>query len=317
MRVLITGATGFLGSHVARALLQAGHEVVSTHRSTSRRRRLRDVDARLRWVAMNLGDASSIHAAVSETRPAVVIHCAGYGMNYSEQTFEDGIACNILGTRHLVQASAQADVQRFIHAGSCFEYGNKAVPVSEDEVLSPISMYGVTKAAATLLAIQQSKALGLPTAVLRPFGVYGPADRGDKFIPQVIQACLTRAAIDLSGGEQVRDYVYIRDIVALHVQLVEMDRFPSGQIFNIAGGCPVPLRRIGEIIGRTLNFSDGLRWGARPYHRDEIKTLTAQTEKAKQVLGWSAATSLESGLEETIRWHQREMASPPLDGRTH
>lgn len=314
MRVLITGATGFLGSHVTRALLHAGHDVVAAHRSASSRRRLQDVDTRLRWVEMNLGDAPSIHATVSETCPTAVIHCAGYGMNYAEQSFEDGIACNILGTRHLVQASAQAEVRRFIHAGSCFEYGNKAVPVSEDEVLAPISMYGVTKAAATLLAVQQSKALGLPTVVLRPFGVYGSADRGDKFIPQVIRACLTRVAVDLSGGEQVRDYVYIRDIVALHVQLVEMDRFPNGQIFNIAGGCPVPLRRIGEIIGRTLNFSEGLRWGARPYHRDEIKTLTAQTAKAKQVLGWSASTSLEEGLAETIQWYRQERATMSLDG---
>lgn len=314
MRVLITGATGFLGSHLARALLQAGHEVVAAHRSASSRWRLRDVEARLRWVEMDLGEAPSIHAAVSGTRPEAVIHCAGYGMNYCEQSFEEGVACNILGTQHLVQASSQGDVRRFIHLGSCFEYGNKVVPVSEDEVVDPISMYGVTKAAATLLAMQQSRKLGLPTVVLRPFGIYGPADRGDKFIPQVISACLTRAAVELSEGEQVRDYVYVQDVVALHIQLLEADRFPTGQILNVAGGYPVPLRRIGEIIGRALGFPEGLRWGARSYHRDEIKTLTAQTDKAKRLLGWSASTILEEGLKETIEWYRQERAMMSLDG---
>lgn len=314
MRILITGTTGFLGSHLARMLVKGNHDVIAACRPTSSRWRLGDIRDRLHWVPMDLGDAASILSALSETRPHIVIHCAAYGMNYSEQSFEEGVKCNLVGTHRLLQASVKVGVKRFIHSGSCFEYGDKSIPVSENDVLGPISMYGVTKAAATLLAIQQSEASGLPTVVLRPFGIFGPADRNDKFVPQVISACLSKTPIDLSGGEQTRDYIYIEDAVSLYGQLVEAEEFPTGQIFNVAGGQPVPLRRIGEIIGHLLNFTQGLRWGSRPYHHDEIKTLTAQTDKVKRLLGWSASTTLEQGLAKTIQWYQQDRTAMSLDG---
>lgn len=303
--VLVTGSTGFLGSHLVRTLVAKGYEVVATYRPCSNRWRLTGLPCKVQWVPLDLGDGASIRSALRATQPKVVIHCAAYGMNYSEQSYEEGIKINISGTQLLLQRSAEAGVRRFIHSGSCFEYGNKPLPVSEEEVLEPISMYGVTKAASTLLVSQLSKALDLPSVIVRPFGIYGPADRSDKFVPRVIRACLSREAIELSGGEQIRDYSYVADAVSLYVRLVEAEEFPSGEIVNLAGGHPVPLRRIGEIIARSMDGQNTLKWGALPYRPEEIMSLTAQTDKAKRLLGWSATTSLEDGLEETVRWYRR------------
>ena len=95
------------------------------------------------------------------------------------------------------------------------------------------------------------------------------------------------------------------DAVSLYIRLVEAEEFPSGEIVNLAGGHPVPLRRIGEIIARSMDGQNTLKWGALPYRPDEIMSLTAQKDKAKRLLGWSATTGLEDGLEETVRWYRR------------
>lgn len=308
--ILVTGATGFLGSHIVRTLVGKGYDIAAAYRPRSNRWRLTDPPCKVQWVELDLAVRSTVRSALQAIHPEIVIHCAAYGMNYDEQSFDEGVKINISGTHLLFQESAAAGVQRFIHSGSCFEYGNKTLPVSEEDVLEPISMYGVTKAASTLLVMQLSRALALPSVVVRPFGIYGLADRTDKFVPRIIRACLTKRSIELSGGEQIREYTFITDAVDVYVRLVEAEEFPAREILNLAGGHPVPLRRIGEIIARLMGGQNTLNWGALPYRRDEIMTLTAQTDKAKRLLGWSATTSLEDGLEETARWYRlRELSA--------
>lgn len=306
MHILVTGATGFLGSHVVRALLAEQHNVVAMCRPESIRWRLADQGDRVQWVQVDLTDRDTIHAALEATRPQVIVHCAAYGMDYREQSVQQAIAINITGTQLLVEEAAKIGVTRFIHAGSCFEYGDKAEPVSETDVLEPIGMYGVTKAAGTLLTIQQSRASGLPAVVLRLFGIYGPYDREDKLVPRVIRACLAGTPIDLTGGEQVRDYTFIGDAVRAFVSLATGEPFPAGEIVNLAGGSPRSIRRIGEATAKLLNGEALLRWGVQPYRPDEMKTLTAKTDKAKRLLAWSASTSMEEGLRQTVQWYQRQ-----------
>ena len=262
---------------------------------------------------MDLSDGDSMHAALKSSRPQVVLHCAAYGMDYREQSVQQAISINVLGTQLLVGAAAAAGVARFIHVGSCFEYGDKSEPVSESDVLEPIGMYGATKAAGTLLTIQQSRALDLPAIVLRLFGIYGAYDREDKLIPRVIRACLAGTPIDLTGGEQVRDYTFIGDAVRAFVSLATVEPFPSGEIVNLAGGAPHSIRRIGESTAKLLNGEALLRWGAQPYRPDEMKTLTARTEKAKRLLAWEAATSLEDGLRQTVQWYESQSPVNCLD----
>jgi len=304
MRIFVTGATGFLGSHIVRALVRARYEVVATTRSQSNPWRLKDQADRIRWMAIDLSAPRSIAEALGLTKPDMVVHCAAYGMDYSEQSLNEALSINVHGTQSLLEKAAEVGVRRFIHVGSCFEYGDKSEPVSERDLLEPLSMYGATKAAATLLTLQQSRALGLPAVVVRPFGLYGPYDRDDKFVPQVIRACLSGTPIDLTGGEQVRDYTYSEDAVSMFVRLVQARDFPAGEIVNLASGSPVCLREIGDLIGELMNAQSLLRWGARPYRPDELKTLMANTDKARRLLNWKPLTDLCSGLEATIAWYK-------------
>lgn len=307
--MLVTGATGFLGSHIVRALVKERHEVIAAARARSSQWRLEDQADRIGWASFDLSDRETIEDALRQTRPEVVLHCAAYGMDYAEQSVHDGISSNILGTQCLLEEASKIGVRRFIHVGSCFEYGDKSGPVSESDVLEPISMYGATKAAATLLTIQQSKALGVPAVVVRPFGLYGPYDREDKFVPQVIRACLAGTPLDVTDGEQVRDYTHADDAVRMFMQLIETPAFPAGEILNLASGRPVCLREIGDLAGKLMNAGQLLRWGARPYRPDELKTLMANIDKARRVLGWEPRTGLEKGLADTILWYKTQGAA--------
>lgn len=304
MRVLVTGATGFLGSHVTRALVAAKHEVVATFRSGSSLWRLADQADSIHWLSFDLTSPDSIAELLCAAKPEVVLHCAAYGMVYGEQSADENIACNILGTQRLLGEAARIGVRRFIHVGSCFEYGNKSYPVSEAELLDPISIYGATKAASTLLLLQQSKVFGLPSVVVRPFGFYGPYDRKDKFVPRVIQACLAGVPMDVTGGEQIRDYTFSSDAVDMFMRLIEAPSFPEGQIMNLASACPVRLREVGELICALMGRRGIVRWGSHPYRPDELMSLTADIGKAHRLLGWQPTVSLTMGLEETIHWHR-------------
>lgn len=306
LRVLVSGATGFLGSHVARALVVRGHEVAAACRTGSNRWRLEDQANNISWMAFDLSDAQAIADTLRMTKPEIVLHCAAYGMDYREQSLERSIGINILGTQRLLEEASKVGVQRFIHVGSCFEYGDKCGLVSEGAVLEPVSMYGATKAAATLLIMQQSRALGVPTVVVRPFGLYGPYDRDDKFVPQVIRACLAGTSLDVTGGEQVRDYTHADDAVRFFVKLVEMPIFPVGEIMNLASGQPVQLREIGQMVTELMNTAHLLRWGVQPYRPDELKSLMANVDKADRLLGWRPMKGLRQGLAETIRWYKEQ-----------
>lgn len=309
VRILVTGATGFLGSHIVRALVAERHGVVATARVQSNRWRLEDQADRICWVSIDLSNPKTIADALELNRPEIVLHCAAYGMDYTEQSLEEAVSSNILGTQRLLEEASRVGVRRFIHVGSCFEYGDKSGPVSESDVLEPVSMYGATKAAATLLTIQQSKVLGVPTVVVRPFGLYGPYDREDKFVPQVIRACLAGSQLDVTGGEQVRDYTYSDDAVRMFVQLVETQDFPAGEILNLASGRPVRLREIGDLVANLMNAGQLLRWGARHHRPDELKALMANIDKARRLIGWEPRTSLEKGLADTILWYKTQSSA--------
>jgi nucleoside-diphosphate-sugar epimerase len=141
---------------------------------------------------------------------------------------------------------------------------------------------------------------------VRPFGLYGPYDRDDKFVPQVIRACLAGASLDVTGGEQVRDYTHADDAARFFVKLVEMSIFPVGEIVNLASGQPVQLREIGQMVTELMNAPHLLRWGVQPYRPDELRSLMANVDKADRLLGWRPMKELRQGLVETIRWYKEQ-----------
>ena len=204
-RVLVTGATGFLGAHVVAELLRRGQHAIAARRQDSDPWRLAQHDD-LPYVPLDLCSRDSLRRALNSVKPAAVVHCGAYGVDYRQQTPLDAIVTNVTGTGMLVEAAAQAGVERFIHVGTGYEYGSKTSPISETDRLAPATLYGATKAAGALAAVETAGRWQLPLCVVRPFTMYGPGEGVQKLVPAIQIACRTNRTLALTKGEQVRDY---------------------------------------------------------------------------------------------------------------
>jgi nucleoside-diphosphate-sugar epimerase len=299
MNILVTGASGFLGAHVVKACLDCGLEVSAGIRSDSIAWRLQAITASTHRLDLNLTRPHTIQECLRLSKPDVIIHCAAYGVDFNHQDHSLAFQTNVAGVYHLIAEASACSVSRFIHIGSCFEYGDKDHPVHEDEVLKPYGIYGATKACGSLLALQLGRQFGLPTVVLRPFGLYGPLEASYRFIPQVIRACSIGTPVKLTSGDQIRDYTYVEDVAQAVIELALIKDFPSGEIFNIGSGQASSLRTLGERVSRLLGGHELLLWGALAHRPDEIRMLVSDSMRAAGRIGWSPKTGLEEGIMKT------------------
>jgi len=303
MKILVTGASGFLGAHLVRAFAVAGCTVLAGHRRGSDLERLRMLTSGFDGVTLvpaDFDNFAELAAMLERNRPSLVVNAAAYGVNFGEQDLKKAIACNVTAAARLVDASAANGIGRLIHIGSAFEYGVHAGLVSEETPLSPIGLYGATKAGGSLLALARARALGLPLCVVRPFGLFGPLEGAHKFVPQVFAAARTGKPLDCTPGEQIRDYTFVGDVTAALVRLADACPFPEGRTVNLASGKPITLRQLGEAALEAAEAPTHLiRWGASSYRPNEVMCLAADAHLSGELLGWSASTPLAVGLRES------------------
>ena len=261
MHCLVTGVAGFIGSHVAEALLLQGNSVIGVDsftdyyaRSIKERNlsRLRTF-SNFRLVEVDLCTAD-LTALIKGT--SVVLHQAGQPgvrMSWGDQ-FVDYVGHNIMATQRLLEAARRTDVQRFVYASSSSVYGNAvSFPTTEATLPKPFSPYGVTKLAAEHLCSVYAENWGLSTVSLRYFTVYGPRQRPDMAFHRFISAALHGREIEVYGnGEQRRDFTYVGDVVRANL-LAAQRPLPPGSILNIAGGSHATvnmvLKHIADLVG--------------------------------------------------------------------
>ncbi len=314
-RLLITGAAGFLGANIASAASQRGWTVLAGNRSKSDLQRLTALAPAAEPTSFDIAQSSdALSMLLAELRPDAIIHSAAYGVDYRQQDMEAAVAVNILATLRLVEAAAAAGVKRFIQVGTAYEYGSSPTPLSETSPLNPTSLYGATKAAATVTALERAAARGLPLAVVRPFGMYGRLEGGHKLVPLMIRSCLDGRPLELTPGNQLRDYTFVGDIAEACLDLAATDDFPAGSVFNLGSGAPVTLRALGEAVAAVVGRGgNSLIWGAKAYRPDEVMVIAADVAFTRERLGWRAQTSLESGLRKTLEFELMKSASEACD----
>lgn len=282
MKVLVTGATGFLGAGLVKHLRSLGHEVTATCRRPDQSSRLEDCDVRLK--AMDLTDCEAVRSGLLDIRPQAVIHCAAYGVAYGQHDPATAYAANVTGTENLLQAATAVSVQRFVHIGSCFEYGHYDHPIRESDALRPTAVYGVTKAAASRLALICANAWQIPLLVVRPFGLWGPREDPQRLVPSVLRACLLQRPLDLTAGQQQRDYLHLEDATEMILALLFLGDFPGRAIINLGSGQPVDLRTFVDKIASQLGGRDLMRFGNRPYRPDEMMSLVPDLTRLRSLL---------------------------------
>lgn len=302
-RVLLTGATGFVGANLARRMLADGHEVHISIRPESRRWRIEEIEARVRVHATDLSSRDSVDRLVSDVRPEWIFHLAAYG-SYSSQTDIDRmVATNVLGTTHLVEACARSGFEAFVHAGSSSEYGFKDHPPSEEEWLEPNSHYAVTKASATLFCRYTAQKQNLPITTLRLYSVYGPYEEPTRFLPTLIREGLAGRLPPLVNPDVARDFLYTEDALeAFRLAAEKAAALPRGSVYNVGTGVQTSIRQVVEVARRTLDVSDEPRWGSMPDRQWDTGVWIADNRKIVRELGWTARVSFSQGFGKMAEW---------------
>jgi nucleoside-diphosphate-sugar epimerase len=308
MRYLVTGAAGFIGSHVAEALLSHAGTVVGVDCFTAyyarhvKERNLQTLQKapnfRLVEADLRTDDLTELLAGTD-----VVLHHAGQpGVRPSwGKSFADYVSHNVLGTQRLLEASRRAGVARFVYASSSSVYGNAlAYPTTESTLPQPFSPYGATKLAAEHLCSAYAANWGLSTVALRYFSVYGPRQRPDMAFHRFVQAVVENREIELYGtGEQMRDFTHISDVVRANL-LAAHRPLPPGTVLNIAGGSyetvNAVLAKIADLVGRPLR----LKWVRQ--QAGDVGRTRADCALAARLLGWTPAVGLAAGLAGQVEW---------------
>lgn len=309
-RVLVTGAGGFIGSHLVERLVADGHEVRALIRYNGRddRGHLDDLPADLRaQVEVHRGDLKdpdAVRRAV-QGRDWVFHLGALIAIPYSYQNPHDVAQVNVIGTGHVLDACRSSDaLERVVLTSTSEVYGTaRRVPIDEEHPLQPQSPYAATKIGSDALGISYHRSFGLPVAVLRPFNTFGPRQSARAIIPTIISQALTRPVVKLGSLDPRRDLTYVKDTAGGFVSIADCEA-AIGRAVNIGRGEDLTIgelvEKIGQRLGRPLTVETESQ-RVRPA-ASEVGRLLAGTAVARELWGWKPSYTLEEGLDETIAY---------------
>jgi len=312
MRLVVTGAAGFVGSHLVDAALATGHDVVGIdafipyYPEAVKRANLA---AAVESPSFQLVEADLRTASLTgllDGADAVVHLAAMPGLPRSWSEFELYASCNIVGTERLLEAIRDAGVGRLVHVSTSSVYGRMAVG-DESLPTAPVSPYGVTKLAAEHLVGAFAEAFGLRATILRYFSIYGPRQRPDMAYHRFAEALIDGAELNVFGdGQSSRTSTYVNDAVRATLAAVTLGR--DGAVYNIGGGEPVTVLESIEIMAEAIDVRPRIAFG-EPRAGDQRHTA-ADTALARRDLGFQAEVTPRDGLRRQVAWHVARRRSP-------
>jgi UDP-glucose 4-epimerase len=313
VKALVTGASGFIGSHLTRRLVADGHEVhaLTSAVSSVYPVRLLDLRGSIALHEGSLDDRSAMDAVVGASRPDVVFHLGAYThVGKSWTRVDECIDVNIQGTVNLLQAldAAGWPASRFVFTSTSEVYGDVNVPFVEDGPVNPISPYSVSKYAGERYCRMFAQGRGWPLVVVRPFNAYGPGQTPDRIIPEVIVRGLRRQRLAMTSGRQTREFNFVEDLADGFVR-AGLTPDIDGEVINIGSGVDVSMRELACQILALMGDPIEPEFGALPERPTEIWQMYCDAGKARDLLGWKPSVSLEEGLRRTIDWYSTELAS--------
>lgn len=308
-RVVVTGAAGFIGSHLCERLLADGHEVVGVDSFTDyydRVRKERNLRAALAHRSFSLEEVDIASAGINPVLAgaSVVFHLAGQpGVRPSwGPHFDRYVHDNIVATQRLLEGLRDVQLERFVFASSSSVYGNAEVfPTKESTLPRPISPYGMTKLAAEHLAFVYMRNFNVPATALRYFTVYGPRQRPDMAFYRFMEAMVEDREIEIFGdGEQTREFTYVSDAVDGTVKAASAD--VVGQVINLGGGSRVTVNRVIDTIEDISRIKARRRY--LPAAPGDPRHTGASINQARDRLEWEPRVSLREGLTRQWEWFQ-------------
>jgi nucleoside-diphosphate-sugar epimerase len=306
MRVLVTGSAGFVGSHLAEALIAGGHEVVGLdafveyYPRAMKEANIAGLRVDPRFTLLEADLRRDDLASAVDGVDAVVHAAAMAGLPRSWTEFQAYLDCNLLGTQRLLDAARTAGIGRFVHISTSSVYGRDAVG-DERTPTRPISPYGVTKLAAENLVLAFVDSFGFPATILRYFSIFGPRQRPDMAYHIFIEALLDGRPILVFGdGEQSRTNTYVGDAVTATIAAI--DGGAIGEIYNIGGGEPITLNDAIRVIGEAVGVEPGIQHA--PARLGDQRHTQADTTKARLTFGFRPTVGPVAGLRAQADWQR-------------
>lgn len=292
MRVLVTGASGFIGRRLVDRLLREGAEVWAGVRSQTGHERLRPGE---RSVYCDLRDGSAVEEAVRRSWPHLVYHLAAVGVTAPRVDPLEAVQVNVAGTVRLLESLRRVGCQRVVLTGTCYEYGAREAM----EGLDPFNIYAASKVAAWAFARAYWRAFDLPVVVARLFQVYGPGQPEHTLIPSAIRAALLGQDFPMTQGEQQRDFIYVDDVVDCLLVLGRRSGL-EGESLDVGTGQACSVYEVVDRLWRMVGARSRVLAGALPYRPGEVMHLVADADRTARLAGWRAQVALEAGLRRTV-----------------
>ena len=324
MKLLVTGAAGFIGMHSCKRLLERGHKVFGIDNLNAyydpalKRARLEQLRSfpEFSFEKLEIADEHVLGAVFESRRFDAVLHLAAQaGVRYSLENPMAYVSSNVAGFLNIVEGCRKAKIEHLCYASSSSVYGaNSELPFSEEHrVDNPVSLYAATKRANELMAYSYGELYGLRSTGLRFFTVYGPWGRPDMALFIFTRAILEGKPIRVfNGGDMLRDFTYIDDIVEAVTALLERPQptaqdSPKARLFNIGHGSPVKLMDYVHAIERALGKKAQIELA--PMQQGDVRATYASTEKLRAEIGYAPPTAVETGVARFVEWYRSYYAA--------
>lgn len=301
-KVLITGANGFVGSHLVRDFLSKHHKVHIIIRPNSNLWRLEGIISKLTKHTLDLRQNKALNQLLRRVKPNIIIHTAAAGIYRNRHLPEKQmLEHNTLATLNLINAASSIPYRAFIHTGSSSEYGPKDTPMSESDKCFPQNMYALSKLAATQAAQLEARTKKKPIVILRLFSPYGPNDDPRRLIPYAIRQAVQNKALKLAKPSAVRDYIYIDDVIKAYHQAIKYAKKYKGEIFNIGSGTEIKTNQVIKEIMKITQSKTQVLWGEETPSTQDSSHWRANITKAKRLLKWAPKFNVARGVAKTLQ----------------
>jgi NAD dependent epimerase/dehydratase len=313
-KVLVTGAGGFVGSHLVEALVKRGVKVKAFVHYNSRNDwgMLEDLPKKVldevEVFAGDLRDADCVRKAVRGQQ--VIFHLGALiGIPYSYVNPRDVVDTNVNGTLNVLTAALDFNIEKVVHTSTSEIYGTaQYVPMDEEHPVNPQSPYAASKLSADLLALSFYRSFDLPVGIIRPFNIYGPRQSARAIIPSIIMQALLKGQIRLGSVFPTRDLTFVKDSVEGFIAFAESGK-TAGEVVNLGSNHEVSINQIIELVSNCLGKKIEVKKDKeriRP-EKSEVERLFSDSSKAKTLFGWNPKINIKQGIRETISWIEKNI----------
>lgn len=303
-RVLVTGATGFVGANLVRTLIQKNYQVDILKRKDSPIWRIKDIISKLNPHDVDLLEKKTLSKLLQKIKPQIIFHLANLG-SYAgiDPSIEDSLKINTIGTINLIESADAIDYECFINTGSSSEYGNKHHPMQETDLCEPITNYAISKLTTSLYAKSYANKTKKPLVTLRLFSPFGSYDHPRRLIAETILKLIKQQEIICYNPTATRDYIFIDDVICAYLKCLEKPEKLTGEILNVGSGQQTSVYDMIQLLKIETGSKSPIKYADT--QNGNLLIWQADIKKAYESLNWRPEKNLIQGIKETITWFRK------------